>query len=330
MSQRSESSAAPPACLLSRSDVAALVDMPAVMEAVRGAFVAQARGEVQMPVKVYLEFEQWRGDLRAMPASVGGVAGVKWINSHPANPSRHGLPTVRGVMLLSDPATANLLAMMDATLITALRTGASAGIATAALARPDARSVGLIGCGVQARFLLDAVRAARPALDDIRVCDADAATAAEFARTCGGQLAPVESVAGCDVVCSATPVRTPFIRREWLQPGAHINAMGADAHGKQEFHVEALRAARVFVDDLAQASGSGEVNVGLVEGTLTTADIAGTLGEVLAGQCAGRENDAQITLFDSTGLAIQDVAVAALVFERARQQGRGQQFDFFA
>ncbi len=323
-------SRAGPTRLLTRSDVAGLIDMPATIEAVEAALIAHARGQTQMPPKVYLEFPEYGGDLRAMPARVGDVAGVKWINSHPHNPQRFRLPTVRGVFLLSDPATANLLAVMDATLITALRTGASAGIATRALARPGRFSLGFVGAGAQARHLLAAVRAARP--DDVSrvlVYDRDGEAARAFAADAGGEVASLQTTAGCDVLVTVTPSRTPIVRREWLAPGAHVNAMGADAHGKQELESDVLRHARVFVDDLVQASGSGEVNVPLERGELRREDIAGTLGEVLAGSIEGRHGADEVTVFDSTGLAIQDAAVAALVFERAEARGVGLELDIF-
>ncbi|MEM9385185.1 MAG: NAD(P)-binding domain-containing protein [Pseudomonadota bacterium] len=315
--------------LLTKSQVAQLIDMPAVMEAVEAALVAHARGETQMPPKVYLEFTNHMGDLRAMPALVGERAGVKWINSHPNNPLRFHLPTVRGVYLLSDPANGDLLAMMDATLITALRTGASAGLATRVLARGDARTVGIIGCGAQAPYLLSAVLAAR-APTRILVADRDEEKAQVFATSVGAQAVSLEAAAACDIVCTATPSREPLVRREWLQPGAHINAMGADAHGKQELQTEILREALVIVDDLVQAQGSGEVNVPLAREELALSDLAGTLGAVLAGDAAGRLNEEDLTVFDSTGLAIQDVAVAALAYERAVAQGVGTELDFFA
>lgn len=315
--------------LLTKSQVAKLIDVPAVMEAVEAALVAHARGQTQMPPKVYLEFADHMGDLRAMPAQVGKRAGVKWINSHPNNPLRFHLPTVRGVYLLSDPANGDLLAMMDATLITALRTGASAGLATRVLARGDARTVGIIGCGAQAPYLLSAVLAARTPTR-ILVADRDEEKAQLFAASVGAQAVSLERAAACDIVCTATPSREPLVRREWLQPGAHVNAMGADAHGKQELQTQILRDAHVFVDDMVQAQGSGEVNVPLAREALASSDIAGTLGAVLAGDAAGRLNEEDITVFDSTGLAIQDVAVAALAYERAVAQDVGTELDFFA
>ncbi|MEO0422770.1 MAG: NAD(P)-binding domain-containing protein [Pseudomonadota bacterium] len=315
--------------LLTKSQVAKLIDMPAVMEAVESALVAHARGQTQMPPKVYLEFANHMGDLRAMPALVGERAGVKWINSHPNNPLRFHLPTVRGVYLLSDPANGDLLSMMDATLITALRTGASAGLATRVLARGDARTVGIIGCGAQAPYLLSAVLAARTPMR-ILVTDRDEEKAQVLAASVGAEAVALEAAAACDIVCTATPSREPLVRREWLQPGAHINAMGADAHGKQELQTQILRDAHVFVDDVVQAQGSGEVNVPLAREELASSDIAGTLGAVLAGDTAGRLNEEDITVFDSTGLAIQDVAVAALAYERAVAQGVGTELDFFA
>lgn len=315
--------------LLTQSQVAKLIDMAAVMEAVESALVAHARGRTQMPPKVYLEFASHGGDLRAMPALVGERAGVKWINSHPSNPLRFHLPTVRGVYLLSDPANGDLLAMMDATLITALRTGASAGLATRVLARADVRSVGLIGCGAQAPYLLSAVLAAREP-SQILVADRDETKAQEFAATVGAKAVSLREAAACDVVCTATPSREPLVRREWLSEGAHVNAMGADAHGKQELAPQILRDAQVFVDDLAQAQGSGEINVPLARGELSKGQLAGTLGAVLAGDASGRLNDEDITLFDSTGLAIQDVAVAALAYERALAEDVGTSLDFFS
>lgn len=314
--------------VLTQADVDSVVEMSDAVEAVEAAFAAHGRGETQMPVKVYLELPEYEGDFRAMPAYYGGSAGVKWVNSHPRNPERHGLPAVLGMYILSDPATAVPLAVMDATLLTAIRTGAAAGVASRYLARPDARTVGFIGSGVQARTLLAALRVDRPELEVV-AADAVAAAADTFAREVGGRAGTLQEAAGCDIVCTATPVREPIVRRSWIRPGTHVNAMGADAHGKQELDTAILQDARVVVDDWDQACGSGEVNVPLHEGAIRRSDLHAALGEVIVGARPGRENERQITVFDSTGLAVQDVALARVVYERARERGVGLEVEFF-
>jgi alanine dehydrogenase len=315
--------------VLTQADVNSVVDMRDAVEAVEAAFAAHGRGETQMPVKVYLDLPEYEGDFRAMPAYYGGSAGVKWVNSHPRNPERHGLPSVLGMYILSDPQTAVPLAVMDATLLTAIRTGAAAGVASRYLARRDARSVGFIGSGVQARTLLDALRVDRPGIEVV-AADVVADAAERFAEEAGGSVGSLEEAAGCDIVCTATPVRDPIVERAWIRPGTHINAMGADAHGKQELATEILRGARVVVDDWDQACGSGEVNVPLHEGAIQRGDLHAALGEIVAGRRPGREDDRQITVFDSTGLAVQDVALARVVYERARERGVGLEVQFFS
>jgi len=313
--------------VLTQSDVRSLVDMGAAVAAIEKAFAAHGRGETQMPVKVYLELAEFDGDFRAMPAYFDGSAGVKWVNAHPRNPERYGIPSVLGMYILSDPKTALPLAVMDATLLTAVRTGAAAAVASKYLARGDAASVGFVGSGVQARTLLEALRVVFPAFEVV-AADASEAAARGFAEECGGRVGTIAEAAACDILCTATPVRQPIVRREWIRPGTHINAMGADAHGKQELETEILLAAKVVVDDWEQACGSGEVNVPLHEGALRREQIHAALGEVVAGTRPGRESAQEITVFDSTGLAVQDVALARLVYEQARQRNAGIEVDF--
>jgi ornithine cyclodeaminase/alanine dehydrogenase len=314
--------------VLTQADVQSVIDMGETVETIEAAFAAHGRGETQMPVKVYLDLPEYEGDFRAMPAYYGGSAGVKWVNSHPRNPERHGLPSVLGMYILSDPATAVPLAVMDATALTAIRTGAAAGVATRYLARKDARTVGFVGSGVQARTLIAALRVDRPDLE-IVASDLHAEAAEAFAAEVGGRAGSLEEAAGCDIVCTATPVREPVVRRAWIRPGAHINAMGADAHGKQELETAILLDARIVIDDWDQACGSGEVNVPLHEGLLQRGSIHAALGEIVAGNKSGRESADEITVFDSTGLAVQDVALARLVYERARERGTGLEVQFF-
>lgn len=281
-----------------------------------------------MPAKVYLDLPEHEGDFRAMPASMGLRAGVKWVNAHPKNPSNHGLPSVMGLYILNDPATAWPLAVMDATWLTAVRTGAAAAVASKYLARPSARSIGFIGCGAQARTLWDAHRAV---FEDLEPVTADLCwqTAERFAQTIGGRAGTVAEAAGCDIVCSSTPARSPVVSGEWITDGCHINAIGADAPGKQELDPEILRRARIVIDEWEQASHSGEVNVPLARGQLVQSDITGTLGQVVSGAIQGRVSVVETTVFDSTGLAVQDLAVAALAVQRATQVGRGVDVRFF-
>jgi ornithine cyclodeaminase/alanine dehydrogenase len=310
--------------ILSGADVRRLLDPAAVLEAVESAFAAHGRGDARMPCKVYLPLPEFGGDFRAMPAYLDGTAGVKWINAHPDNPQRQRLPAVMGVYIYSDPRTGLPLAIMDATGLTALRTGAAAAVATRHLARKDATVLGVIGCGAQAESLVRA-HGIVMSLEEVRLHDRQPGAATRLAA-CLPDLAcrvcALGEAAAADVVCTLTPSRQPIVEGKLLSPGAHINAMGADAPGKRELDDAVLGLARIFVDDREQASESGEINVPLHAGTLDRGRIAGTLGEVVAGSIAGRVAD-EITIFDSTGLAIQDLAVARIVYERARARGIG-------
>lgn len=312
--------------VLTRRDVSGLLAMPEIVAAVEGAFRAYGQGSARMPAKVYLDLPEHRGDFRAMPAALADRVGLKWVNSHPDNPERHGLPSVMGLYILSDPSTALPVAILDATWLTAVRTGAAAAVASKHLARPGARTIGFVGCGAQARTLLDAHRAV---FDGLEIVGADAApeAAERFAREAGGRAGSLAEAAACDIVCTSTPVRTPIVSAAWLSEGCHVNAMGADGPGKQELEVEVLLGARIIIDDWEQALHSGEVNVPFERGEIRRNDIAGTLGEVVCGRIPGRESDTQRTVFDSTGLAIQDLAVAHALVERAAARGVGVEID---
>ena len=313
--------------ILTRREIEALLSPSVAVAAVEEAFTAHANQAATMPAKVYLDLPEFEGDFRAMPAHLhGGQAGIKWVNSHGKSPERHGVPAVMATFVLSDPETGIPLAVMDATYITAARTGAAAAVASKHLARKDARTIGFIGCGVQAHTML---AAHREVLDGLEVVAADKndEAAAAFARTVGGRVGSVEDAAGCDVVCTSTPVRQPVVRDSWIRNGAHINAMGADALGKQELESSLLTRAKVFVDEWEQASHSGEINVPLHDGLFSQDQLAGTLGGVIVGRAAGRQNADEITLFDSTGLALQDLACAQYVYDAAKKGNVGVDVD---
>ena len=309
-----------PTLLLDRNAVKTLMRMSDVIKVVEEAFRMVGEGKGKMPAKVYLSVEQ--GDFRAMPAALPGCAGVKWVNVHPRNPP-HGLPSVMAVLIYSDPETGYPLAIMDATEITAYRTGAAAAIASKYLARRSPHTMGVVGAGYQAYtqilahdelfspLSISAFDISKAAVDRL------AQSLPHFSiRDCSIQ----EAVAS-DVVCTLTPSRSPVVKREWIRPGTHINAVGADAPGKQELEPSILKEAIVVIDDLEQASHSGEINVPIQKGMYSISEIYGTLPEIVAGKKKGRTDNKAITVFDSTGIAVEDIAVAKLLFEKARQAG---------
>lgn len=316
---------------LSFQDLQSVFQMNRLIHVVERAFLAHGKGEALMPPKVYLELPSYNGDFRAMPGFVDGAAGLKWVNVHPDNPREFNLPTVMAVMVYNDPATGRPLAVMDGTLITRLRTAAAAAVATKYLAKPSSTSLGMVGCGVQAKTHVEALLCIKR-FSPIVLYDIDEGRAKSLASSMREQghdarAGSIEEAASCDVICCTTPSRKPVVKRAWVKPGAHINAMGADAPGKQELEPELVLGARVFVDDWAQASHSGEINVLVSEGRFGPKDLAGTLGEVVAGLKPGRTGD-EITIFDSTGLAIQDIASARYFYEAATEKGVGREFPF--
>ena len=316
--------------ILTERDVRDVLTMKDAMKAVERAFELHGRRAVQMPPKVYLNFD--KGDLRAMPAYLEGHAGVKWVNSHPENPKR-GLPTVMAVLVYSDPETGFPLAIMDATHITNMRTGAAGGIAAKYLARKDSKIFGFIGCGTQAYTQLLALREVF-SIEKVLASDISERNAKRFVEYCGrfgidAEVVDAKRACDCDVLTTSTPSRKPVVRNEWVADGTHINAIGADAPGKQELDSMLIKRAKVVVDDMEQAVHGGEVNVPIAEGVIKPEDIHATLGEIIAGFKPGRESGEEITVFDSTGLAIQDIATASVVYEKAIKRGVGTPIQFF-
>ena len=311
--------------VLTRYDVEQVSTMGLAVAAVERAFAGFGRGEASMPPKVYLPIEDHDGDFRAMPARLGDSAGIKWVNVHAQNRKRFGLPTVMAVYVLNDPANAFPLAVMDGTLLTALRTGAAGAVASKYLAKEAPKTIGFIGCGAQAYTLHGAHQVVFDGFESL-AHDHNAATAERFAARAGARVVSLEEAAGADIVCTATPSRTPFLHAQWVQPGAHINAMGADAPGKQELSAETLKRAAVYIDDIHQATASGEINVPFANGDFTVDEIVGTLGEVVAGVQPNPAPETT-TIFDSTGLAIQDVSLARAIYEAAKSRSIGREID---
>ncbi|MBI2853792.1 MAG: ornithine cyclodeaminase family protein [Chloroflexi bacterium] len=312
--------------LINRKAAVGLLDMSEIMDAVEQAFRDDAEGRSIMPAKTYVQLE--RGDFRAMPAALPGAAGIKWVNVHPNN-RRYGLPTVMAVFIYSDPGNGYPLAIMDATDLTAYRTAASSACATKFLARRNARTLGLIGAGRQAQMHLISHALLLP-LEKVKVYDVrPAAVDAFIAQFQQYNVVPasIEEAADSDIVCTLTPATKPVVLSQWIKPGTHINAVGADAPGKEELDPSILTKARVIVDGLDQASHGGEINVPISRGLYSREQIWATLGQVITGKKPGRENDQQITIFDSTGLAIEDLAAARVVYRKAERLGTYPQID---
>jgi len=288
------------------------VSLERALEAVRDAFVAYARGEWTMPPKVYVPAYP-AGDFRAMPALGGGHALLKWVTSFPGNPAA-GLPTVTGLVLLSDASNGMLKAVLDAGAVTALRTGAAAVLAAETLGRADAETAAVIGAGVNGEAAAGTfvARGRR-----IQLWDVDRRRAEAVAQRIGAEVASSrEDALAADLVVTVTPGREIVLGEGSLRPGQHASLMGADGPGKAEIAVEELARVRVFCDDWEQASHNGDLVHAVEAGVLTRDDVS-QLGNVLLGTAAGRQSDREITVFDSTGLAIQDLAIALAAMERA-------------
>ena len=298
--------------VLTAQDVERAVSPAAAVEAVREAFIAHYRGEWTMPPKVYVT-NYPAGDFRAMPALGAGHALLKWVTSFPGNPAL-GLPTVSGVVLVSNAETGELEAVLEAGAVTALRTGAAAVLAAETLGRANAASAAVIGAGVNGRAALRTfVARGRTA----SIWDVDAGRAATAALEVGCMTAPsLEAALAADLVVTVTPGHEVLFAEDSLQPGQHVSLMGADGPGKAEIAARELARTRVFCDDWEQASHGGELAHAVQEGLVGESDV-GRIGEVLAGAAEGRRSDDEITTFDSTGLAIQDLAIALAALANA-------------
>jgi ornithine cyclodeaminase/alanine dehydrogenase-like protein (mu-crystallin family) len=290
--------------------VLAAVSPADAIERTRIAFERHAAGDWVMPPKVYVDSPP-AGDFRAMPARGDGYATLKWVTSFPHNRQR-GLPVVTGALLVSSAETGELVAIMDCAAITSLRTGAAAAVSARALARDDARTVGLVGCGVNGAW---AARCLAAAGYGPGVChDPRPEPAEALAAELGWEVGDREAAVASDVVVTVTPASATVIDGGDLRPGQHLAVLGADAHGKAEVELGALERCRLFCDEWEQASKGGELS-GAVEAGVVTRDRVTEIGDVLLGQAPGRAGDEEITLFDSTGLAIQDLGIALGVLE---------------
>ncbi|KQC07626.1 MAG: alanine dehydrogenase [Methanolinea sp. SDB] len=298
------------------SNPASGLDISEVNDAIEEAFAEHGRGNVQMPPKLYVHLEH--GDFRTMPAYIPSldIAGVKIVNVHPENPGI-GLPTVMALTILLDIDTGRPEAILNATELTNMRTGAAGAVAAKYLAPTSHATLGLVGSGSQAIAQVNAI-SREIDVDKVLVWSRNEKNAADFCRyfpDIDCTSAGLSRVCEADIVVTTTPTRKPLIKDEWIGEGTHINAIGADAPGKQELDPAILARAEVFVDDPAQAVHSGEINVPISQGLYHEERIKGTLGEVVIGK-KKRTSRNEITVFDSTGLAIQDLAIAKVVIRK--------------
>jgi alanine dehydrogenase len=307
-----------------------LREIKKVIKTVEKAFFDFSQGIAQMPPKMYLIFREFDGDLRIMPAFSKRIlmAGTKIVNVHPQNPKK-GLLSVMAVIVLNDPKTGMPLALMDGTWITALRTGAASAVATKYLARKNAKTLGVVGAGFQAITQIAAISKVRK-IKEILVYDIREEAVQRLAKILAKEKIKIkkgklEEVCQKDILVTATPAREPIVKKEWIKPGTHINAIGADAPGKEELDPEILKGAKIVVDCWEQASHSGEINVPLAKGLIKKENIFGELGEIVSGKKSGREKEEEITIFDSTGLAIQDLYTATLVYREAKRKKIGKE-----
>ena len=323
---------------LTEKDVTQLLEIDEVLKAVELAFKEKGLRRVQMPPKQYLLFNKYDGDLRIMPAYLEkpNISAVKIVTAHPNNPANYRFPTVIATVILFDTTNNRPLSFMGGCWLTALRTGAAGGVAAKHLARADSKVVGMVGAGVQSRTQVLFLNKALKDLEEVRVTDIMRASREDFAEEMTEKLGITvkavnsvkKAVRGADVVITTTPSREPLVMGEWIGKGTHINAIGADAPGKRELDPQILQSAKIVIDDWEQASQSGEINVPLALGMITKETVWGELGEIVDGSKSGRTSPDEITVFDSTGLAIQDAVTADLAYKKALAKNLGQFIDF--
>lgn len=315
---------------LSEQRVASVFTEAISLKLARQVFALLGNGQARMPSKIYLDLPAG-DDFRAMPAWVGGegggACGVKWVSVFPGNRKR-GLATVGATILLNSARTGELQAVLGGGAITALRTAATGALAAQLMARPDTSTVALIGAGLQARYQLKALL---PLYDlrKVRVWGALKGEADRFCSSFDGPRSMLEpapdvesAVSGADLIVTCTPSRKPLVQARWVGPGTHINAIGADAPGKQELDPRILTHARVVVDERGQAAHSGEINVPISRGLYSERSIHASLADLVVGRRPGRSGPREITVFDSTGLAVLDIHFARYAYRALKGRGR--------
>lgn len=319
--------------ILGRNEMIGLLSPGEYNDCVEQAYRMHGEGRYYMDPKGHIVLDRFAGEWEAMPSYIEEphAAACKWVSIREQNRERYNLPTVFSILIYTDPETGFPLAIVDGSYHTVMRTGSAAAVSAKWLARKDSTRLAIVGAGHMAEGALATCNEVF-AWKDVRVWSRSRATLDDFVKTQqpkygGFEIAPstdLESVVrGADVVVTVTPARGPIVKAEWISPGTHIAAVGADKKGDQELEGSLLTRARIFVDDIRQCRTDGEINVPLSGGLITEDDIAGEIGEVITGRKKGRTSDEEITIFDSTGIALQDSATVPLEFKRAMEKGVG-------
>jgi ornithine cyclodeaminase/alanine dehydrogenase-like protein (mu-crystallin family) len=323
--------------VLNADDVVKLLPMRDCIEVMRDALGALARGKALVPLRLVMRMPDASGFLGVMPGQIdadggrGGALGMKAVSVFPGN-ARRGIDTHQGAVLLFESDTGRLSALMDGATITAIRTAAVSGVATDLLANRDASELAILGAGVQARTHLEAIAEVRP-LRRVRVWSRNPEHAADLVKTSAARYgATIDAVPtaelavrGADVVATVTSSPEPVLQRAWVKDGAHINAVGSSIPTTREIDTATMKAARLFVDRRESAlNEAGDILMPVREGAFAADHIQAELGEVIIGSDPGRRSAAELTLFKSLGLAVEDVAAAAFILRRAQETGAGQ------
>jgi alanine dehydrogenase len=317
--------------ILTASDVTALLDLPSCIRSVEDAFRARGEGEEAPSGVMGLALDEGTLHVKAARLRRDRDYTVAKINANfPRNPLDRGLPTIQGVLILIDSSCGTPLAAMDSGALTTIRTAAASAVAASWLARSDATTVTFIGCGVQARAHLAALRAVRP-IRHVFAIDQRSDVAARFRDfaiadhgvSCERSMSLSDATRRSEIVVTATPASRPLLQVADVAPGTFVAAVGADNEHKNEIDPALMGAAAVVVDSLEQCSHMGDLHHALIASTMRRTDVRASLDQVIVGARPGRKSDAEIIVFDSTGVAIEDVAAAAVVLERAMAANAG-------
>ena len=319
--------------ILSRSEMMGLLTPAEYNGCVEQAYRMHGERRFYMDPKQHIVLDKYPGEWEAMPSYIEEpeAAACKWVSIRERNREKYDLPTVFSILIYTHPETGFPLAICDGSYHTVMRTGSAAAVSAKWLARKNSKKLAIVGAGNMAEGVLAACNEVF-AWEDVRVWSRSQHTLDSFVRTQQPKYSTFrirtstnleELVRGADVVVTVTPARGPFVKDEWISPGTHIAALGADKGGDQELDSKILQRARIFVDDIRQCRTDGEINVPLSQGIIKEQDIIGEIGTVIIGKKAGRTSDKDITIFDSTGIALQDSATIPLEYERAVAAGVG-------
>lgn len=317
--------------LLSASDVRSLVSMRDIIDAVEEAFRAFGVGSSKLAPVILTIIENYDGEHEIKSGYVDKYCiGTKIVTFYKSNRTRYDLPALSGIIVLNDLNDGRPVAILDGTYITASRTGAAGATAAKYLARTDSTRVAVIGAGTQGRFQVQALNELFR-ITSVKVFDIDAKSSANYAEEMTNRFKFIveavdsaqEAVSDADIIITATPSTHPMVQSEWIEEGVHINAIGADAPGKQELDANIVTKAKVVVDSVTQCIERGEIQTAIKKGLLTKEQIYAQLSEIVLGRKPGRVSDKEITLFDATGLAVQDITTAYTVFQLAKKKGMG-------